>query len=340
MNSRVAVAGKPVFIFGANYPWMVVKGKSNYGLDFGVNRWGTHSGITTNADEVENDFATMRSLGFNTLRWFVFTDGRGGIRFDEHGMPAELAEKVFDDFDLLVSLAAKYDIKLMLSLLDFLWMHDAPQADSPNKTNFSHVVKSESGQDELIGRIFHPLFDRYSRHKAILAWEVMNEPDWVVEGLDVNRKNVRDPMSLALFKSFVRKVSNAVHHYASSLCTVGGGRIKFIDVWDDDDLQLDFLQVHTYNDFLNHPWDGQLFGKNFWELGLKRPLVIGEFSTNAPAAFSDNKDAVRISLSSYLDFAVANGFAGSLYWSFKGVDKCGSEEQIALQEWASRHSMA
>jgi hypothetical protein len=337
MNSRVSVAGKPLFIFGANYPWMVVNGKSNYGLDFGVNRWGTHRGITTNAEEVEKDFAIMRPLGFNTLRWFVFTDGRGGIRFDEHNMPAELEEKVFDDFDVLLSIAAKYDIKLILSLLDFLWMHDAPQPDSPNKTNFSRVLKSEFGQDELIGRIFHPLFHRCAHHEAILAWEVMNEPDWVVEGLDVNRKNVREPMSLALFKSFVRKVSNAVHHYASSLCTVGGGRIKFIDVWDDEDLQLDFLQVHTYNDFLNHPWDGKLFGKNFNEMGVKRPLLIGEFSTNARSAFSDNKDAVHISLPSYLDFAATNNFAGCLYWSFKGVDKCGSEEQLALQHWSARN---
>lgn len=334
---KLLVQGKPFYMFGANYPWMVVAGKSNYGMDFGMNRWGTHRGIATNAEEVEKDFATMRSLGFNTLRWFVFTDGRGGIRFDERNMPAELAEKVFDDFDALLSIAAKYNIKLILSLLDFLWLYDAPQPDSPNVTNVAHVVKSEFGQDELIGRIFHPLFMRYARHEAILAWEVMNEPDWVVEGLDVNRKNVREPISFALFKSFVRKVSNAIHYYASSLCTVGGGRIKLVGVWDDDELQLDFLQLHTYNDFLNHPWDGKLFGKTFDELRLKRPLLIGEFSTNAPMAFADNNDAVPISLPSYLDFAVANKFAGCLYWSFKSVDKCGSEDPLALQAWSAEN---
>ncbi len=340
MNSRILVNGAPFFMYGANYPWMVNNGKSNYGLDFGLNEWEIHHGVSTNLEQVAKDFATMRTLGFNTLRWFVFTDGRGGIRFDAKDMPAEPAEKFYDDMDAVLTIAAAHDIKLIFVLLDYLWMHDVPPSDSPNKKNYAHVLKSNAGQDELIGRVFHPLFHRYATHPNVLAWEVMNEPDWVVDGLNVNRKNVRSPISFAMFKSFVRKIANAVHYYTASKVTVGGGRVKFLHVWDDDEMQLDFLQAHTYNDFLNHPWDGRLFGTTFEETTLKRPLLIGEFSTNAHRAFDDNRDAIEIPLSAYLDFSLKSNFAGCLYWSYNNVDKCGTEDMIALQEWSMRNSIA
>ncbi len=336
MNTgRILVNAVPFYMHGANYPWMIKHGASNYGFDFGVNQWGAHHGVRTNQNRVEQDFSAMRGLGFNTLRWFVFTDGRGGIRFDDNGRPSGLADKFFDDMDVVLELANTYGIKIIFVLLDFLWMRDLPH----DGQNHSHVLKSETGQDELIGKVFQPVFQRYSDHPAILAWEVMNEPDWIVEGLDLDRTKVAEPISLVLFKSFIRKVSDAVHYYTRSKVTVGGCRIKFAHVWDDDALALDFLQVHTYNDFLNNSWDDILFGKSFHEMNLKRPLLIGEFSTNASQAFKENKKAAAIPLSAYLDFSLTNGYAGCLYWSYNNVDRCGAEDVSALKEWSVRALM-
>ena len=50
--------------------------------------WGTHEGVSTNTEQVEKDFAEVERLGFNTLRWFVCTDGRGGMEFNEEQLDA------------------------------------------------------------------------------------------------------------------------------------------------------------------------------------------------------------------------------------------------------------
>jgi len=67
---------------GLNYPWSLLGGKSNYGCDFGVNVWGGHAGVTSHANEVRADFDALATIGVEVVRWFVFTDGRGGVRWD------------------------------------------------------------------------------------------------------------------------------------------------------------------------------------------------------------------------------------------------------------------
>jgi hypothetical protein len=335
--SRILFGGAPFYMFGANYPWMIEDGKSNYGLDFGVNRWGTHQGVSTNLERVEKDFAEMEALGLNTLRWFVFTDGRGGITFDEEGMPLRVSDKFFEDMDAALHIARSHNVRIIFVLLDFLWMHDAPQPDSPTTSNYAHVLRSHTGHTRLVENVFIPIFQRYANHQNVLAWEVMNEPDWVVDGLDVNTKNVVEPISLKEFRYFVRLVADAVHSFTNCNVTVGGGRIRFVDVWDDDELAQDFLQVHTYNDFLNQKWDAKLFGKNYRELNLKRPLLIGEFSTNSLDAFENTKEFAPISIEEYLSFCHDQNYAGSLFWSFNAVDKCGTEDRSKLREWSRRN---
>lgn len=68
-------------IAGINYPWTVVNGRPNYGCDCGRNIWNSHTGVSTHVDEVRADLETMAALGIEVARWFVFTDGRGGVRW-------------------------------------------------------------------------------------------------------------------------------------------------------------------------------------------------------------------------------------------------------------------
>ena len=100
------IAPRFSFLLGCNYPWTLLNGVSNYGRDVGVTPEGIHAGLSTRRDLVASDFAAIRALGLKVLRWFVFCDGRAGIRFDNRGMPAELTKHVFDDLDVAVELAA------------------------------------------------------------------------------------------------------------------------------------------------------------------------------------------------------------------------------------------
>ena len=83
-------------IFGINYPWTVFEGRANYGCDFGTNIWNSHSGVTQHVDEVRADLEAMSGTGLEVVRWFVFTDGRGGIAWNAEGELTGFADGFFD----------------------------------------------------------------------------------------------------------------------------------------------------------------------------------------------------------------------------------------------------
>ena len=72
-------------IFGINYPWTVFEGRANYGCDFGRNIWNSHTGVSAHVAEVRADFDAMAGTGLEVVRWFVFTDGRGGVAWNPAG---------------------------------------------------------------------------------------------------------------------------------------------------------------------------------------------------------------------------------------------------------------
>lgn len=337
-NGRITHRGSPLYLHGANYPWMVVEGKSNYGLDFGFNVWGSHRGVSAFRDDVDRDFHAMSRLGFNTVRWFVFTDGRGGIRYDDRLMPVAPSEKCLDDLRCAADIAAMHGIRLILVLFDFLLLFDLNPHHRESK---ARMFLNSDGRGMLLDNVLRPVITELAHHPGILAWEVMNEPDWVIKELDPNRKEVSSPVPLATFMEFVRSTSDLVHVQSDALVTVGGGRIKFMHVWDGDEYGIDFIQVHTYNDFLQERFDEKLFGRSYTQLGLKRPLLIGEYATRAGEMHPGLLEArSAIALKEYLNFAIENDYAGALYWSYKDVDKCRSEDPVALLEWKSESGLA
>ena len=48
-------------------------------------KWDSHAGVTAHVDEVRADFESMAAAGFEVTRWFVFTDGRGGVEWSATG---------------------------------------------------------------------------------------------------------------------------------------------------------------------------------------------------------------------------------------------------------------
>src|SRR5262245_32658591 len=107
-----------MFWHGCNYPWSTDGTSIYYGMDFGANVWGSHTGVSTRRIAVAADFAQMAALGFTTVRWFVFADGRSGIEYDDRGLPAGPDSHLFTDLDTALGIARDVDIRLVLVLLD------------------------------------------------------------------------------------------------------------------------------------------------------------------------------------------------------------------------------
>jgi hypothetical protein len=340
------------FLPGINYPWSRFNGKNNYGCDFGVNIWGSHGGVSAHPDEVRQDFEGIAATGARVARWFVFTDGRGGIRWNADGTFGGPADHLFDDLDAALDIAGQHGVQLCLVLFDFLWMFKSEVRDATGKLLFSthpELLLSEAGRQQLLSGLIEPVLDRYGRNgpradlgRHIHSFDVMNEPDWVTAELEPSRdpNKLQRPMMRPDLRSLVRGIADRVHERTDSLVTVGGGRARFASEWDQEVYGLDFLQVHLYLDTRDPERDLDLRTIACEDLGLSKPLLIGEFPGNGhfqhPPAFA----LPSCSMEEYLAFAQSGGYLGAWPWSFKGIDAFGAVNAATLQAWVARNADA
>ncbi|MBK7826854.1 cellulase family glycosylhydrolase [Nannocystis sp.] len=332
-GSRIPVGGGDYFLLGANYPW------KSYGGDFGSNAWGVY-GVHTKADEIAGQFQQMADSGLNVVRWFVFTDGRAGVIFDNSGTPSGLHADVLIDFDTAVGIASDHGIYLVPVLFDFHWMFWAKQEGEVQLGGRSDTITDPVKRAALVEKVVIPLLEQYKDEPAILAWEIMNEPEWSIADLpEGSPDNQANAVPLADFYSLAIAIADAVHSKTSAYVTLGSASIKWIKAWTPafaaahklPALNLDFYQAHYYpwmdgQGFDNHADYGSLkFSPNeqtYEALGLDRPLVIGEL------VISD--DAGK-----RLDTLLNNGYAGAWPWS---LNSDYSLDLPGIKAWSEAHA--
>ena len=283
---------------GVNYPWTIYEGRPNYGCDFGRNRWDSHAGVTAHLDEVRADFDGMAAGGFEVARWFVFTDGRGGVDWHTSGELAGIADRLTDDMDAAVDVAGAAGVRLCLVLIDFTWLDDPARRAALESTAF-------------IDRVLDPFLDRYGAHDAIHSYDVINEPDW------------RPEWPIENLRAFVGAAADRIHSKSRAQVTLGGGRVRNAREWDDPAYGLDFAQVHSYPDVRYPHRDDTLFGRTAASFGLTKPLLIGECPSD-PRRHPEGHLSPAYTLDDYLTLAREGGYMGAWPWSFKGVDAFGS----------------
>ena len=341
---------------GCNYPWSTDGATVFYGLDFGANIWGSHLGVSTRLDAVRRDFEEIAALGLVVVRWFVFGDGRAGITFDEHSLPSGLDAAFFQDLDAALEIARDTGIALVLVLLDHRWMFRGirdtvadPLTGAMVEVRLPHgrdlTLRTEAGHDALLAHVLKPLVHRYSASGAradlagqILAFELMNEPDFIIEEWesDVSRA-VSRPIRFDVFAALVSRFSTLVHARSTALTTIGCARLHNLWAWDDDDLGLDVLQLHTYPDTRRPNRDTDVFGTPARALGVGRPVILGEFPGDGPSQHPAGASPPLTTLDDYLTFGVEGGFLGAWPWSFSGTDAYGPVPRPALLRFAERY---
>ena len=295
-------------ISGINYPWTLYQGKPNYGCDFGRNKWNSHAGVTAHPEDVRADFEAMAAAGFEVTRWFVFTDGRGGVKWNASGEIAGIADRFFDDMDAALEISASTNVRLCLVLVDFAWIDDPVRRVAIESSAF-------------LDRVLEPFLDRYGANSSIHSLDVINEPDWVTRELATNPE--RGVWPIENLRAFVGGAAARIHARSSALVTVGGGQVRFAREWDDAAYGLDFVQVHSYPDVRYQDRDVSLFGMTAADFGLSKPLLIGECPPD-PRAHPEGHLSPAYTLDDYLNLARDGGYLGAWPWSFKGVDAFGA----------------
>lgn len=344
------------FLHGCNYPWSTDGQTIYYGLDFGANVWGSHLGVSTRRAAVERDFQNMAALGFRVARWFVFCDGRAGIVYDDRGLPLGPDPHLFADMDAALEIARDAAMALNLVLFDHRLLFDGVRETIADPVTGellevrlpegrARLLHSPPGRDALLERLLRPLVARYGPRgergdlaPAILAYEFMNEPDWVVEEWERDlSSHVRRPLPFATLAELVARLSGIVHEHSAALATMGCGRLHNLWAWDDDALGLDVLQLHSYPDVRYPDRDTDVFGMKAGSLAVRRPVILGEFPGNGPEQHPPQASPPETTLEDYLEFAVAGGYGGAWPWSFSGTDGYGRLPEAPLRAFAERH---
>jgi hypothetical protein len=341
---------------GCNYPWSTDGTTAYYGMDFGANAWGFHSGVSTRRHQFARDFSDMARLGFTVVRWFVFCDGRSGIEYDDRGLPAGPDSYLFPDIDTALEIAGSVGIRLTLVLLDHRWMFDdvpAVIADPATGSLFearlgegrAQVLDTRTGREALMSTVVEPLVRRYGHTgpradlgACVFAFEFMNEPDFVIEEWEGDLSGrVARPLRFENLAALVSRCSALVHHYTGAFTTMAAARLHNLWAWDDDTLGIDLLQVHSYPDVKHPNRNADIFGTSAAALGMAKPVVLGEFAGNGPQQCPPGVAPPSTTLEEYLEFAVAAGYAGAWPWSFSGTDGYGRLPEAPLREFAQRH---
>ena len=299
-------------IRGINYPWTVFDGRANYGCDFGRNKWDSHTGVTANLAAVRDDFAALGAARIDVARWFVFTDGRGGIVWNADGGIAGLDSIFSTDMDAALEIASSHGVQLCVVVLDYLWFDD-PQRRL--------ALLDRQGESAFLDRVLEPLLDRYGRSAAIHSFDLINEPDWRIRELATNRRRAVWP--LARLRELAGMMSKRIRQYSTAMITIGGGRVSAAGEWDHPIYDLDFIQVHSYPD-VRYPFrDATVFGRAAADFGLSKPLLIGEFPANPRVHPADHLPPAY-TVADYLTLARDGGYLGAWPWSFKGTDAFGA----------------
>ena len=188
------------FVLGMNHPWV------HCGHDFGLRPPAWQGAGRGDWAPVEAELLAQRALGITQSRWWVLAGGKNypvgedpDDRFERResrlgmvfeGTPPPLTWEFLEDFEKLLKAATRVGMKLIPSLMSFELFFPAMQhGERIFSGGRSRVVLGASTQavepavDAFLDATLSPLLELSSRYRdAIGLWEVMNEPDWVVQG--------------------------------------------------------------------------------------------------------------------------------------------------------------
>jgi hypothetical protein len=207
----------------------------------------------------------------------------------------------FDDADAGLALAEEHGLRLMLVLLDFHWFGPAEWMGGVQLRGRAGLVNDGGRRAALRENVIVPLLQRYGRHPAVWAWDVVNEPDWVVRRTRALGRPAASPL---VMRALIEEVAADVRRHTAHEVTVGLVGARSLDLVRG--AGLDFYQLHWYDSVadqvpLDHPVSG---------LGLDRPVLLGEFPTlGSPRAPRSIVDAAR-----------RGGYTGALAWSLLATD--------------------
>lgn len=315
-SNMISLNGEKYYINGINIPW------NNFGWDFGSHdEWGE------GYDSIwfESTFTELKNYGVNCARIWIHCDGRANPNFDEQGFVIGLDENFLDQLQNMVELAEKHSIMLVLTL----WSHDMLEDYTNVAGSFGGLHKDlivdAAKTNSYIEHALVPMVKRLNQHCNILAWEIMNEPEWCMDvgyGGTTYQTVSKEEMQL-----FIGKCIAAIRQYSNQNITISAaksfGNVDGMNTnfWHDSEFHklefdcsevyLDFYCFHYY-DYMGNNESPFLNEASTWE--LNKPILITEIASHS------NNNNGTLTPKEQLDLSFQHNYAGVMFWSFNAED--------------------
>ncbi len=258
------------------------------------------------------DAVEITASGIRVLRWFVFADGRASPEFDADGFVTGLDESFAGDFDTAIALAGEYGFQLIPVLFDFLLCGNPDELNGAPLFGHADLIRDPDLWGSLLLNALDPLLEAHGNAPEILAWEIMNEPEWCLNDIELPPGISRPPelppegaVTTAEMEAFVSGIAQFLRDHPATvdpLVTLGSASYNYVGLWNATGV--DLCQFHLYN-CAGCLDDGEL-------LPATSACLLGEFT-----AIEELTDR---SVLEYLQGTCSGGYAGALPWSWRARD--------------------
>lgn len=319
--------GKKIFFSGANLAW------SDYNSDVG------DSPLNENAwrKAVEG----TRAAGGNAIRWWLFNNMSQSPEIDQTThLVSGLKANTINNMKKALDIAEEYGVMVSMCLFSHNLMEPTQwglYAGEKLDITANEKLFEDEGTAAFITNVLNPVIKAIGNHKALMTWEVFNEP----EGMTSECSGWTDKkMSLAKIQKFTNKVAAAIHTANPELLvSTGSVNIKYQKYWNDAALveaggeakgTLDFFQTHYYpyyQDNVVSPFVNTAAQMATTYGYDSKPMIIGEFPASGwkgETYRSSFAAKTEISTEECYRKAFDGGYAGALAWQYIG-DKTESQ---------------
>ena len=310
--------GKKIFFSGTNLAW------SDYNSDVGD--------APLNENAWRKAVEGTRAAGGNAIRWWLFNNMSQSPEIDQSThLVSGLKENTIANMKKALDIAEEYGVMVSMCLFSHNLMEPNQWGLYSEKLDITANEKlfEDEGTTAFITNVLNPVVKAIGNHKALMTWEVFNEPEgmtsvgWTTKKLDK-----------AVLQKFTNKIAAAIHTANPELLvSTGSVNIQYQSWWNDAELiaaggeangTLDFFQTHYYPYYQDD--DVSPFVNSKSQLAAKynfdnKPMIIGEFPAsgwkgNTYTASMAAK--TQISTEECYRKAFDYGYAGALAWQYIG----------------------